>query len=186
MVAFTLSVLLAPLAVEGLENAPLASLRNASRIDVLETSIVSYSWHTVAHVLLVHGIVPDSWLPFAAYAFLGQAWNISTEFQFYLIVPGIFWLLTAASPAARAAGLVALGSAWVVSLRWPNAASLAILRLLCAWDTKLLCASKALPLEVCHRVDSVGVCRGSCFHRFSDINLDCCIRISSSDKITRL
>lgn len=41
----------------------------------------------LAHIPLIHGLIPPSALPDAAAAFLGRAWSISTEWQFYLIAP---------------------------------------------------------------------------------------------------
>ena len=43
--------------------------------------------NVLTHILLIHGLIPPSALPDAAAAFLGPAWSISTEWQFYLIAP---------------------------------------------------------------------------------------------------
>lgn len=65
-----------------------------------------YYWkHLAAHLPMIHGAVPEPFLPGSAIAFLGPAWSISLEWQFYLIAPllfaalargrGIAWLLFA-------------------------------------------------------------------------------------------
>ena len=52
-----------------------------------------YSWwehfrlNIIAHLFMLHGIVPDVVAPSAPAAFLGPAWSISLEWQFYLIAP---------------------------------------------------------------------------------------------------
>jgi len=40
-------------------------------------------WQVAAHVLLLHGMVPQGVLPWAYVALLGPAWSLSTEWQFY-------------------------------------------------------------------------------------------------------
>lgn len=42
------------------------------------------------HIPMLHGAIPDPLLPFADSAFLGPAWSMSTEWQFYLVAPFLF------------------------------------------------------------------------------------------------
>ncbi|MBU6448645.1 MAG: acyltransferase [Rhodospirillales bacterium] len=42
--------------------------------------------HLLAHVTLLHGLIPDSWLPYGWVTLLGPAWSLSTEWQFYLLI----------------------------------------------------------------------------------------------------
>ena len=47
-----------------------------------------WRWNVLWHVLMLHGLVPDPWLHRStALAFLGPAWSISLEWQFYLMAP---------------------------------------------------------------------------------------------------
>jgi peptidoglycan/LPS O-acetylase OafA/YrhL len=39
-----------------------------------------------AHLTMTHGLFPDALLPYAWVSFLGAAWSLSTEWQFYLLV----------------------------------------------------------------------------------------------------
>jgi peptidoglycan/LPS O-acetylase OafA/YrhL len=47
----------------------------------------------VFHILMLHGVVPDTVLPNATTAFSGPLWSISLEWQFYLAAPLFVWLL---------------------------------------------------------------------------------------------
>ncbi|MBU6397328.1 MAG: acyltransferase [Rhodospirillales bacterium] len=42
--------------------------------------------HLLAHVTLLHGAIPNSWLPYGWVTLLGPAWSLSTEWQFYLLI----------------------------------------------------------------------------------------------------
>ncbi len=42
--------------------------------------------HVVAHLVLLQGLIPQNWLPYAYVTLLGPAWSLSTEWQFYLLV----------------------------------------------------------------------------------------------------
>jgi peptidoglycan/LPS O-acetylase OafA/YrhL len=46
--------------------------------------------HVFAHLTMLHGAVPEQWLPDTARAILPPAWSISVEWQFYLIAPLLF------------------------------------------------------------------------------------------------
>ncbi len=58
------------------------------------SSVRKLTPHLVAHVLMLHGVVPDEILPHAARAILPPAWSISVEWQFYLLAPLLFAFAT--------------------------------------------------------------------------------------------
>lgn len=54
-----------------------------------------------AHLTMTHGLFPDALLPSAWISFLGAAWSLSTEWQFYAVIAVV-------APAMRARGLRSL------------------------------------------------------------------------------
>lgn len=49
--------------------------------------------YLTTHALMLHGMMPEQWLPMSAVAILPTAWSISVEWQFYLLAPWLFALL---------------------------------------------------------------------------------------------
>ncbi|CAN5535975.1 acyltransferase [soil metagenome] len=43
--------------------------------------------HALAHLTMLHAMIPDAWLPGAQYVFVPPGWSLSLEWQFYLIAP---------------------------------------------------------------------------------------------------
>jgi peptidoglycan/LPS O-acetylase OafA/YrhL len=65
--------------------------------DTITKKILSWKdhmWiHIFLHVPMLHGAIPDNLVPYAPSAFLGPAWSISLEWQFYLLAPFFFAFL---------------------------------------------------------------------------------------------
>jgi peptidoglycan/LPS O-acetylase OafA/YrhL len=62
--------------------------------------------HLAAHLLLLHGAISSHVLPASAYMFLGPAWSLSLEWQFYVVAP----LVLVALRSRRGQFLVALAT----------------------------------------------------------------------------
>lgn len=120
MLAFVLSILTAGIAYQALLTADFESIRNAGRLKILDESFLNWPYHVIAHATLLHGVNPEQWLPLGSYAFLGQGWNISTEFQFYVIAPVAFFFLHQPLRWLRALFVLAGLAAWWLLRHWPN------------------------------------------------------------------
>ena len=64
--------------------------------------------HLGLHLTLLHGMVPENVMPFAGTAFLGPAWSLSLEWQFYLVAPILIGLLSGRPIVLLATSLAAL------------------------------------------------------------------------------
>lgn len=75
-------------------------------------------WHIALHAVLMHGMVPNSWLSGASSSILAPAWSLSLEWQYYIVAPLLTaclvwkrWTLHIAAVAVCAVFLV-----WVFSV----------------------------------------------------------------------
>lgn len=77
--------------------------------DIVFAALPNLLWaHILAHVTLLHGVIPQPVLPYAYVTLLGPAWSLSTEWQFYLLIG-----LVAPRQLGRfALVMLALGVAW--------------------------------------------------------------------------
>ena len=102
-----LSVLLVDFALTTWLDAP-SGVMQAARTTIAADTLAYWPWHLAAHLPALHGLVPPRLLPSTDYAFLGQAWSISLEWQYYLIAPFFIALLTTRMTAIRI-GLLLIG-----------------------------------------------------------------------------
>lgn len=111
------SALLAELALETWQSAPLVYLRY-TRIRIASDTLVYFWPHLLTHLLAVHGLIPDQILPKTDYAFLGQAWSISLEWQFYLIAPFMIAWARPSAPLGRTVWLLFVAAVCVALSRF--------------------------------------------------------------------
>ncbi|MFN3856351.1 MAG: acyltransferase family protein [Caulobacter sp.] len=77
------------------------------RAEKVESEAAHFWTHIAAHLAMAHGLVPEEVLPFAAISFLGPAWSLSLEWQFYVLAPLLVWAVTARGMVSYAVLVVA-------------------------------------------------------------------------------
>lgn len=97
-----ISTLLAPISIQVWSMAAGGEARESRQTIAVEA--VNHYWENLAtHIPALHGIMPAKLIPLGEFAFLGQAWSISLEWQFYLIAPFAIAALLAATRKLTAA-----------------------------------------------------------------------------------
>ena len=109
--------------IEVLEALPWRSEVQGAWLSYHRTALERFWTHLAVHLTLAHGVVPEWKLHDAAFTILGQAWNISTECQFYVLAPLLIGLVVSKHLARRCLGL-ALFVALYACRGYPNPAFL--------------------------------------------------------------
>ena len=87
-----LSLFAMPYYQEILQSIPWENSKNIMRIEQVDAAFNNhFSLNAISHFLLLHGLLPEKIIP-AAYTIMGQAWSLTLEWQFYLVIP-LFYLL---------------------------------------------------------------------------------------------
>lgn len=121
LAAILISAVMLPVAEYALTLAPADAASNQSRVKLVDAAQRHFILHFVAHLTMLHGVIPTSLLNRAPYTIIGQAWNISTEFQFYLIAPMLLRLL-GLSGKVRMFGIALIAGILVLARYYPNGA----------------------------------------------------------------
>jgi len=85
--------------------------------DIMESWWENIQWNIPLHLLMLHGVVPEVLVKDAPGAFLGPAWSVSLEWQFYLVAPLAYAWAVSARPYRRL-GLCALCLVLVLAARY--------------------------------------------------------------------
>lgn len=100
-------------------------------------------WHLLAHLTLLHGLISNNLLPLSQFMFLGPAWSLSLEWQFYLLAPlVILGLRTQVGrivlSAATVLAFMAYQKGWFGSFHDPSSLPGAGLYFACGIGSRLL------------------------------------------------
>lgn len=145
-----LVVLLAALASLACTNANIALVPSFKgfRTGIQQSTTQFLPAHIVAHLSMLHGVLPEKLLPFSSLAIVPPAWSLSLEWQFYLVAPLVFAGVRKASGAAIALVTV-VGIHWLsTTLHMPRYS-----------------AASFLPLNLGYFL--LGICSYGCFKRLS-------------------
>lgn len=93
LVALALSVATLNVTRDVLQNFPWPNEKSVIRLKIIEDTLAHEKLHLVLHIPLLHGLVPERVLPNTSYAFMGQAWSLTLEWQYYLLAPFLAALL---------------------------------------------------------------------------------------------
>jgi peptidoglycan/LPS O-acetylase OafA/YrhL len=87
LVCLLISVAIVRPSLQALQALGAETAHNAIRIQIFTDSLNHFWAEVIAHLTMLHGLVPNRLLPSKDYAFIGQAWSISVEWQFYILAP---------------------------------------------------------------------------------------------------
>ena len=120
LLVFAFAVVVQPWSC-GFEHMPWISPGNAARTICVMAWPHAWQPEILAHLTMTHGLFPNAILPDVWVSFLGSAWSLSTEWQFYLLallVAGrsrwLCWILLGLAVAGVAWNLAA-SEAWQFS-----------------------------------------------------------------------
>ncbi|RLJ17818.1 hypothetical protein DJ031_13260 [bacterium endosymbiont of Escarpia laminata] len=116
-VLFLVAVILAPLEMENISQSGAYLIEQ--NIEKLTYKLdIRNDWlgfNILTHLTMLHGMVPEKWVPFVPGAFLGPAWSISLEWQFYLVAPLLFSLAATRGRFARLGVIVACLATYIIA-----------------------------------------------------------------------
>lgn len=123
LAAIVMSLVIMPVSVDVLNHMPFDTPQNHHRLRIVQATAENLAPHLVAHLTMLHGALPHNILRFVETAIIGQAWNISTEFQFYIFAPLILWVIEQRG-RVQLTGAVSIIACVVAGRYYPNSANL--------------------------------------------------------------
>ncbi len=96
--------------LHSLESLPWQNRAVADSIKIHRETLNNFWPHLTAHLFLLHGLIPGSWLADSNFAFLSQGWSVSLEWQFYLLAPLVFAMIQRGLYLSLAGLVVALAA----------------------------------------------------------------------------
>jgi peptidoglycan/LPS O-acetylase OafA/YrhL len=101
---------------ENVLRASPVGIATAGRIQIIEIAKNNLAAHIAAHVPLLQGLIPHEIFSYAAVTIVGQAWSLTVEWQFYLIAPLLFVIVTSLNRNwARASAVAIVAVCWLIS-----------------------------------------------------------------------
>ncbi len=93
LVALIVSLIMIDFSRDVIQTLP-ASASTNMRLTLISDYFSHPQAAILTHLPLLQGVIPPSILSNSSYLILGQAWSVSVEWQFYLIAPILFYIIT--------------------------------------------------------------------------------------------
>lgn len=88
LVCLAIGIFASGMTFDALLSLPTNIDRQEIHVAARQVEFQQHFWqHLVAHLTLLHGVIPNNILNESQYMFLGPAWSLSLEWQFYLVAP---------------------------------------------------------------------------------------------------
>lgn len=136
------AIILRPLYLQAYTN-PFAT-GGDMRVARIALENASFAEHISLHLVGLHGVVPDTLLPYSSTAFLSPSWSISLEWQFYIVAPLVIGGLaslrwaTLVPAAVLAATVIMMGTGLEEQWKYPAFLPLAFPYFLVGIATRML------------------------------------------------
>lgn len=117
LVCLLVSIVMLRPSLQALQALGAQTTHNAVRIQIFTDTLNHFWAELIAHLTMLHGLVPNRFLPSKDYAFIGQAWSISVEWQFYILAPFAYFLAKGGQ-RRNLLILVVIVGIWVVAARY--------------------------------------------------------------------
>jgi peptidoglycan/LPS O-acetylase OafA/YrhL len=93
LVCFVISLIMLKFSLNTLINIPFENSMIKERINLINIYYnTDKTLNVFSHLTLTHGLFPQGKFPFS-YTIMGQAWSLTLEWQFYILIPFLYFFL---------------------------------------------------------------------------------------------
>lgn len=120
LVCFIISLLMLKFSLNTLRDIPFENPKIDSRIKLIESYYNSDKILNISsHLSLTHGLFPQAKFPFS-YSIMGQSWSLTLEWQFYILIPFLYFFLNKKNIIRNGFILITLILIMILSINYMN------------------------------------------------------------------